>query len=63
MNREDIVKMAREAGAGDITVNGWTTWIGTQTTEFLERFAALVASAARDEYAKELLGSAMEGEK
>ena len=52
MNREDIIKMAREAGAGDITVNGWTTWVGTQTTEFLERFANLVAAAEREACAK-----------
>ena len=39
MNREDIIRMAREAGIRDCTCNG----------EFgcLERFAALVAAAER----------------
>ena len=48
MNREDIIRMAREAGGADISMNGWTSWVGTGTTEFLERFAALVASAERE---------------
>ena len=48
MNREDIISMAREAGGADISMNGWTSWVGTQSTEFLERFAALVASAERN---------------
>lgn len=43
MTREDIIRMAREVGGADITVNGFTTWVGTQSTEFLERFAALAA--------------------
>ncbi len=40
MNREDIIRMAREAGIRDCTCNG----------EFgcLERFAALVAAAERN---------------
>ena len=40
MNREDIIRMAREAGIRDCTCNG----------EFgcLERFAALVAAAERE---------------
>ena len=44
MNREDIVHMVREAGGADITSHGWTSWVGTQSTEFLERFADLVAA-------------------
>jgi hypothetical protein len=48
MNREDIIRMAREAGGADISMNGWTSWVGTQSTEFLERFAELVASAERN---------------
>lgn len=44
---EEITAMAREAGAADIIVNGkYTSWIGTQTTDFLERFATLVAEKA-----------------
>lgn len=49
--RKDIIRMAREAGGADISMNGWTSWVGTQSTEFLERFAALVASAEREECA------------
>lgn len=44
MTREDIVHMVREAGGADITSHGWTSWVGTQSTEFLERFADLVAA-------------------
>ena len=40
MNREDIIRMAREAGC---TVNEANAWSG-----FLERFAALVAAAERE---------------
>ncbi len=44
MNREDIIRMAREAGIRDCTCNG----------EFgcLERFATLVAAAEREACAK-----------
>ena len=52
MTREDIIRMAREVGGADITVNGFTTWVGTQSTEFLERFAALVAAHEREACAK-----------
>ena len=52
MTREDIVHMVREAGGADITSHGWTSWVGTQTTEFLERFAAIVAAAEREACAK-----------
>lgn len=44
MTREDIIRMARETGGVDIESNGYTSWVGTQTTEFLERFASLIAS-------------------
>ena len=59
MTRDDIIRMAREAGGADITVNGFTSWVGTQSPEFLERFAALVAAAEREECAKvcEALGN------
>jgi hypothetical protein len=36
------IDMAREAGACDIASHGWTSWVGTQSTEFLKRFEALV---------------------
>ena len=42
----EILEMAREAGGSDVGGPGWTTWVGTQSTEFLERFASLVAAKA-----------------
>jgi hypothetical protein len=48
MNREQIIQMAREAGGADISMNGWTSWVGTQSTDFLERFAKLVAEHERE---------------
>ena len=51
MNRDDIIRMAREAGGADITSHGWTSWVGTHSTEFLERFAALVAAIDREKVA------------
>ena len=51
MTREDIIRMAREAGFRDADAKGvWITdgyW-----EEELERFAALVASAEREACAK-----------
>ena len=52
MTREDIIEMAQKAGGVDIESNGYTSWVGTQTTEFFERFAALVAAAEREACAK-----------
>jgi len=46
------IEMAREAGGADITINSWTSWVGTQSTEFLERFAALVRAEEREACAK-----------
>jgi len=48
MTEEDIIKLARQAGGIDLVANGWTTWVGTQSTDFLVRFAALVAEAERE---------------
>jgi hypothetical protein len=47
IERDDITRMAREAGGADITSHGWTSWVGTQSTDFLERFAALVVAQNR----------------
>jgi len=47
MTREDIISMAREAGAGIGTSGRWLV-----TQEELERFAALVAAAEREACAK-----------
>jgi hypothetical protein len=41
------IDMAREAGAADIASHGWTSWVGTQSTEFLKRFEALVRADER----------------
>jgi hypothetical protein len=47
MNREDIIRMAREACDPD-TVDAWKNGYWTITQEELERFAALVAAAERE---------------
>jgi hypothetical protein len=52
VDRDDIIRMAREAGGADITSHGWTSWVGTQSTDFLERFANLVAAHEREKVAK-----------
>ena len=52
--------MAREGGGVDITSHGWTSWVGVHSTEFLERFAALVAAAEREACAK-LAGPHLDG--
>jgi hypothetical protein len=49
MNRDDIIKWAREAG---FELNMWQLSVGCEATgthEELERFAALVAAAAKEE--------------
>jgi len=51
MNREDIIRMAREAG-------GWKQWEArVMTPQVLERFAALVAAAEREKVARWQIGS------
>ncbi len=57
MNREEIIKLAREAGLGTSlchnSVEGDRVWIeGADWHDELERFAALVAAAEREECAK-----------
>jgi len=54
MTQDEILEMVREAGGSDVGGPGWTTWVGTQSTEFLERFAKLVAAKEREECAKML---------
>jgi hypothetical protein len=49
MNREEVIRLAREAGAG-WTLNGSQQMLIGETQ--LERFAALVAAAEREECAK-----------
>jgi hypothetical protein len=44
MNKEDIIRMAREAGITFVTEVG----VASATPEWLERFAALVAAAERE---------------
>jgi len=51
MTRDDIKRLAREAGGIDFTNNtagGVTAWIGTGTPQFIERFAGLVAKEERE---------------
>ena len=50
--KRTIMELARMAGGCDITSHGWTSWVGTQSTEFLERFADLVRADEREACAK-----------
>ena len=57
MTSDDIIRMAREAGLGTVlchnSVEGDRVWIeGADWHDELERFAALVAAAERDEILK-----------
>jgi Na+-translocating ferredoxin:NAD+ oxidoreductase RnfC subunit len=52
MTQDEILETVREAGGSDVGGHGWTTWVGTQSTEFLERFAKLVAAKEREACAK-----------
>ena len=58
MNREDIIRMAREAGLhapeGRTYILSPTIHPDDDLSEYLERFAALVASAERSACAKQL---------
>jgi hypothetical protein len=47
MTRDDIIRMAREAGFVDASFCRWSAY-----TDDLERFAALVAAAEREACAK-----------
>ena len=49
MNREDIIRIAREAGLHIATDVNWMPIVGLK---YAERFAALVASAERKECEK-----------
>jgi len=49
---DKTIDMARKAGAADIASHGWTSWVGTQSTEFLKRFEALVRADEREACAK-----------
>jgi len=51
MNREDIIRMAREAGLHIATDVNWMPIIGL---EYAERFAKLVAQHEREACAKDL---------
>ena len=48
MTRDDIIRMAREAGITFVTEHG----VASATPEWLERFVALVAAAEREACAK-----------
>ena len=51
MNRDDIIRMAREACDTD-KVDAWHNGFWTLTQEEIEQFAALVAAAEREACAK-----------
>ena len=50
MNREDIIKLAREAGfVEEFEECANSVWVqDTEITEYIERYAALVAAAERE---------------
>ena len=54
MNREDIIRMAQEAGffIQQNEIYSMSTQSDQELTEWIERFAALVASAEREACAK-----------
>ncbi len=54
MNKEDIIRMAQEAGffIQQNEIYSMSTQSDQELTEWIERFAALVASAERSECAK-----------
>ena len=56
MNREDIIRMAREAGffIQQNEIYSMSTQSDQELTEWIERFAALVASAEREKFCAEL---------
>ena len=48
---ERILELARQSGGIDMTnhtAGGITTWVGTGTSEFLERFAELIVRECAD---------------
>ena len=49
MTQAEIIRMAREAGYGDMD-----SWLDDETTPFLERFAALVAAHQKEAILKVL---------
>jgi hypothetical protein len=58
MNREDIIRMAREAASEDGSIDRKdgknVVLYAAKTSRFLERFAALVAAAEREAIAQSL---------
>jgi len=53
MNHDDVIRMAREAGATNVDAADPQCWVGAIAfdVEELSRFAALVAAAEREECA------------
>ena len=58
MNREDIIRMAREAGA----MFDHMTWVERDLAPVFERFAALVAAAEREACAQVCEGRNRDGD-
>ena len=51
MTKDDVIRMARQAGGIDLCIREQITWIDTASNEFLERFANIVAAAEREKVA------------
>lgn len=52
MTQDEILEMVREAGGSAVGGPGWTTWVGTQSTEFFERLIKLATAKEREACAK-----------
>ena len=52
MNREEIIRMAREAGFSGYMFGYWDDYEVVVSADTIERFAALVAAAEREACAK-----------
>ena len=50
MSREDVIRMARDAGISRLPDNWGDGWWQADSTAELERFAALVAAAEREAF-------------
>jgi len=61
MNREDIIRMARESGLKDLCGLETTGWPSDARVDALIDFAALVAAAERETIEKRKLETVMHG--
>jgi hypothetical protein len=61
MNQDDIIRMAREAGAKDYGTGEEDVTALMLKDDAIERFAALVAAAEREKVAEEIFDMCKEG--